>query len=345
MSEVILDSIENRNRIGEKVKSYLEDEINFKLVSAYISDAEIFSDIQKFLSFKIICNARSSSTNPYLLRNLLKKRGVEIKSRKDIHAKTYIFRDKAIITSANATPNGLGLGTIEAASLIDSDKGINGLNEWFELLWNHDNTENVRNFIEEEWKELESAWNIKNKNTKPNLIDLINTQSIPENYIFCFWHRVNDAPAKNKVANASIEQGVVELPENIENWDYWIEGDSDEIDKEAIDQLLAEHYSKICINIRSDSWPASKIYKTEKFPSRLLDKTISYKFRNKTILLSLYRTDNIKLPFNVDNSAIELINNSITYNKKSWEKFLETKYGKSGYCTAKQLYKLVQPST
>lgn len=344
MSKVILDSVENRNLIGGTVNSFLEDVTSLKLVSAYISEAEIFSEDKEINFFKIICNARSHSTNPYLLRSIL-ERGVEIKSRKDIHAKVYIFKDKAIISSANATPNGLGIGTIEAASVVDSGNDINNLNIWFKSLWDHESTENVRDFADDEWRELESAWNLRNKNSKPDLIDLINTQSIPENYIFCFWHKVKDAPAKSKVADTSAKQGIVELPDNIENWDYWIEGCSNELDKKSIDKILGNNYSKVCINFLSDSWPASKIYKKEYFPSRMLDKTISHEFRNKTLLLSLYRTDNIKLPFNIDSGAIDLINSSISRNKKVWKDFHNTKSGRSGYCTAKQLYKLVRPST
>lgn len=341
MPEVILDSVENKNRIGDTVNSFLKEEARLKLVSPYISETEIFSKNKQIKSFKIICNARSSSTNPYLLRKLL-ERGIEIKSRKDIHAKTYIFKDKAIISSANATFNGLDIGTIEAASVVDSERDISNLNSWFNSLWDHKCTENVSDFSDAEWIKLEAAWNIRSKKSKHNLIDLINTKSIPEDYIFCFWHKTKDAPAKNKIADTSAEQGIVELPENIEKWDYWIEGDSNEVDKESIDKILENYYSKVCINFRTDSWPASKVYKTELFPSRLLDKTISHKFRNKTLLISLYRTDNINLPFNIDNSAIELINNSISRNKKAWDKFYETEDGKSGYCTAKQLYKLVK---
>lgn len=343
MSKIILDSPDNKNNIGTKVKQLWGDEKDCKIVSAYVSDNDIFNCVNEIDSLELICNARTSSTNPYTLQSLLKYKNIEIKSRNDIHAKAYIFDNNAIITSANATPNGLGVGTIEAASLVNSKNAIADINSWFYSLWNHSETEDVRGFTKDEWKVLEASWNLKNSNNKNiNLIDLINSESIPNDIIFCFWHESEDAPAKHKVASASEDQGVIELPENIDDWDFLIEGEVDEVNKNKIDKLFKKHYSKICISLKTDTWPANRIYKREAFLSRFLDKTIEYSYRKKQIILSLYRTDNIKLPFVVDEKSIELINSSLLFNRAAWKNYRKTEGGKFAYCTPRQLYKLVK---
>lgn len=343
MSKIILDSPDNRNNIGTKIKQLWVGGKDCKIVSAYVSDDDIFHCVNKIDSLEMICNARTSSTNPYTLQSLLKNKNIEIRSRNDIHAKAYIFDKNAIITSANATPNGLGVGTIEAASLVNSKNAIADINSWFYSLWNHSGTEDLRGLTKNEWKVLEASWNLKNLNNKTiNLIDLINSESIPDDIIFCFWHETEENPDKDRVASASRKQGVVELPENIEDWDFLIEGGVDEVNKNKIDKLLKKHYSKICINIKTDTWPASKIYKRETFPSRFLDRTIEYAYRKNQIILSLYRTDNIKLPFVVDKESIALINSSLSFNRAAWKSYRKTEGGKCAYCTPRQLYKLVK---
>ena len=157
MDKVILDDTENRDNIGNQIKFSFEKEPNCNIVSAYVSDSVIFNDVNNIKSLKLICNARSPSTNPRVLRNLLINTGIDIRSRRDIHAKVYLFKDKAIIGSANATRNGLGVGTIEAASLTESKDIIQELSNWFNTLWENSESEDIRGFTENEWDTLQSA--------------------------------------------------------------------------------------------------------------------------------------------------------------------------------------------
>jgi len=346
MSKVILDHTRARDLIGKKVTSLIVEANECEIVSAYISECDIFNDYENLKSLKIICNARSSSTNPFTLLSLLGNERIEVRSRSDIHAKVYIFPDCILITSANATPNGLGIGTIEAAALVTSEGEIDKTKDWFLSLWNDKGTEVVREFTKGEWDKLKSQWRISNnRNKRPKLIDLINTRSIPKNTTFCFWCEVNDAPSKEKVYTASSRQGVVELPDNIDKWDYWIEGSLDEIDIKSVNDFLKRQYSNICVNIKANVFPPTKVYKTEAFSSKVLDKAISYKYRRNKLLLTLYRTDSVKLPFDVDSEAIKLINDSLKYNKKAWEKHYKSAHGKLGYCTPEDLYSLVEKRT
>lgn len=346
MTKVIFDNTENRDNIGRVINSFFNEEKSCQIISAYLSENDILNDPDKIRSMKIICNARSSSTNPYILNSLLKNKNIDIKSRSDIHAKVYIFQNKVLISSANATPNGLGSGTLEAASLVESKDAVDKTHSWYESLWNDKGSENVRDFSESDWEKLKSAWNIKNgRNKLPMLIDLINTKSIPENVVFGFWHQVSDGPSKDKVSKASSKDGLIELPERIEDWDYWIEGNASEVSQESLNKTLNKHYSSVCINLKANDWPATKIYKTGHYSSRMLDRSLSYRFRNNNLLLSLYRTDKSKMPFKIDSESIDLINTSILNNPQEWRKYQKSKDGMFGYCSAEQLYKLVAKCT
>lgn len=84
---------------------------------------------------RIICNLQSGGTNPAVIEDLQKK-GFLIKQHSTLHAKTYIA-DRAIVASANASTNGLGLqdqeqaGWLEAGSFVSVEQA----RTWFENLW------------------------------------------------------------------------------------------------------------------------------------------------------------------------------------------------------------------
>jgi hypothetical protein len=95
------------------------------------------------------------------------------------------------------------------------------------------------------------------------------------------------------------------------------------------------------INLKTDP-EINKIYQIDSFPSRLLDTPITLKWEGKTLLLSLYRKDNINSNIIIDKNTTALLNISRKKNEKAWIKYLASDDGKFGFCSKEQLYKLVK---
>jgi hypothetical protein len=83
---------------------------------------------------RVICNLAMGGTNPHVISRLLEA-GIEVRQCDVLHAKVYIGTDDAVITSANASMNGLGLGDeagwIETGWIIPAKAAV----PWFEALW------------------------------------------------------------------------------------------------------------------------------------------------------------------------------------------------------------------
>jgi hypothetical protein len=109
---------------------------------------------------RIICNLRMGGTNPFAMRMVK----ADIRKRDDLHAKVYLGKNKAIVASANASANGLGLegveqaGWVEAGTLTDD---VAPIAEWFEALWN-----GSQQVVKADWAAAERAWRAR---TKPTL--------------------------------------------------------------------------------------------------------------------------------------------------------------------------------
>lgn len=349
MAKVILDNTIERNCIGSIIADESKKDRNdsISIISPYISEVDKLMNFRNTKNIRFICNANSNSCNPYTLEILINKYHAKVRTRNDIHAKMYIFKNSIFITSANATPNGIGLGTIEAAVKISNTEIIADTRKWFEQLWEDNGTRDVREFSSGKWAKLKANWKINNRrsNSKPSLYDLIITKRIPDNVSFMFWHDVKNAPKKERVAKVASDNNMVELPKNINNWDYWMEGeldDSDDKKYEILEKILKKYYNQIMINIKVNDWPFNKAFFEDNFPSRLLDIPITLKWNKKLRLLSLYRLDNINPEFNFDNKVVKLINISIVENKYKWEKYFSSDEGRYGYCSNKRFYELVE---
>lgn len=356
MSELILDTLDNRNNIGSTIATEMSKCTNSAyIVSPYVSENENTAGFKFKTShikkIRIICQAESRSCNPYTLERLIKHKNISVMSINNIHAKVYIFDDSAFISSANATPNGLGSGSIEAAVKITNTDLIDETKQWFDVLWSDDSAKNVADFDREKWEELKAKFRInENSEQKQKLSDLLIAKEVPGNISFVFWYDIDDFPAKEKVEKLAKKAFGVGLPENIDNWDYWVEGEiqsDDNSEYELLEKTLKKHLNKTVINFKTsedffDDNKTNKIYKSERFVSIFLDRPLKYEWKNKTYLLSLYRKNKINCNFKIDDKAIEILNKSIQDNRKEWKKYFSSDEGKFNYCTAKQLYKLLK---
>lgn len=102
---------------------------------------------------KIICNLKAGGTNPFALRRLAK---ADIRQSDRLHAKVYIGKTRAIIGSANASANGLGLEGAEQSAWIEAGietADLGGVIRWFQSLWD-DSSE----ISEADWRAAQEAW-------------------------------------------------------------------------------------------------------------------------------------------------------------------------------------------
>lgn len=86
---------------------------------------------------RIVCNLVSGGTNPQAIRDLMQS-GADVRQLNNLHAKVYISNSGAVVCSANASANGLGLEDGEQAHWIEAGVQINltdDISEWFEIQW------------------------------------------------------------------------------------------------------------------------------------------------------------------------------------------------------------------
>lgn len=346
VAKLVLDEVLGKNNIGvaieKEIKKHIKDAC---IVSPYISDIDTLLKLSNIENMRLICDADSNSCNPYTLKKLMNYKGFTIKSRRDIHAKVYIFDNSAFVTSANATYNGLGKGTIEAAVRLDKKETIKDLKVWFNTIWESSGTENVSTYSESKWQFLESKWNLRVKgNEKPDLYDLLVTKTIPNNISFQFWHETKEAPTKEEVEKEAKKE-LLELPDNIDLWDYWIESANyvgvDEYN--LLGDLLKKYYNHNIINIKANNWPCVKFYQTGRLLTSILDKPVLYNWDDKDMILSFYRpleNSNMDFTFKKWKRFIALLNQSIKINKSLWESYFSSEEGRYGFCSTNMLYKL-----
>lgn len=331
-------------QVGKAISDTLKNSVDLSLIiSPYISNLETLINFSKIKEAKIICNAESPSCNPYTLLKLINNKNIKIKTRNDVHAKVYLFDSSAFITSANATNNGLGDGTIEASFKINDKHLIKELKEWFLNIWDNNYSQDVSSFDQITWERLKSNWNLNNnhRKRKKSLYDLIISKKIPSNISFAFW-RDDDSDTKKEDVEKEAEN-IFELPKNNDHWDFYIEDDNYSSDKPSdlgiLEKLTSKYYNHIIINFKISQKKDLVNERIEAFPSKILDRPIVF----KKSLLTLYRKDNINLDFDITDLKVnKLLRLSQKKNKKAWDKYKGTEDGRFYYCSTKQLYELVE---
>ncbi len=89
---------------------------------------------------RLICNLSMGGTNPNVIGKAANTRK-SWKQHPTLHAKVYLGDDIAIVTSANASANGLGLedgevsGWLEAGVLINDAAQVERISDWFDNVW------------------------------------------------------------------------------------------------------------------------------------------------------------------------------------------------------------------
>lgn len=93
--------------------------------------------------FRIICNLAMGGTNPFAIEQIKR---ANIRQCDTLHAKVYIGSKHAVVTSANASSNGLGFEGLEVAKWVEAGirtDDIAEISKWFEDLWDGDDAREV----------------------------------------------------------------------------------------------------------------------------------------------------------------------------------------------------------
>src|SRR5260370_12839276 len=111
---------------------------------------------------QIICNLESGATNPNEIEKLINTGWFEVRQCDTVQAKVYIGDRKAVITSANASANGLGLEAVEQGSWIEAGilvDDITATRGWFDTLWA--DKHRVREITDEDLRQARDAWRLR----------------------------------------------------------------------------------------------------------------------------------------------------------------------------------------
>lgn len=122
--------------LSRTIKEILRED-GIKCAVAFWGDgAEHLISKDSLMTARIVCNLKTGGTNPSVIERL-QAAGAAVQQHDKLHAKVYIGGNKALVASANASINGLGLQGreqavwLEAGSFVDSEAA----SAWFEEIW------------------------------------------------------------------------------------------------------------------------------------------------------------------------------------------------------------------
>lgn len=137
---------------------------------------------------RIIANLRMGGTNPYALERIK----ASVKQSDTLHAKVYIGAERAVVASANASANGLGLEGVEQSGWIEAGyllTDVHAVAEWFEDQWRA-----ARQINKGDIDAAKKAWAARQKPTLPSFADFdVNAPDLP----FVTWVGQSESWAMN----------------------------------------------------------------------------------------------------------------------------------------------------
>ncbi|QQR68375.1 MAG: phospholipase D family protein [Alphaproteobacteria bacterium] len=171
---------------------------------------------------RIICNLKSGGTNPAVIDVLRKRKGLDVKQCDTLHAKVYIGKDRAVVASANASANGLGLEGSEQAKWVEAGVLLDPVDkivtEWFKKEW-----EEAREITDKDIREAKENWK-KHKRGKPSV-----------SFADFRWESFDDMPLVTWYGNSDWEADKKAIKRAVGVYDEWsvensieVEGKEDE---------------------------------------------------------------------------------------------------------------------
>ena len=123
--------------LRDAITRVLHGKIVFCAVAFWGKGAEDIIGMRQNHEIKLICNLRMGGTDPNVIEKLIKS-GATVQQNDRLHAKVYIGDKQAIVASANASINGLGLEGDELAGWIETGVQVPAEDAlpWFNEIWN-----------------------------------------------------------------------------------------------------------------------------------------------------------------------------------------------------------------
>lgn len=121
--------------------------------------------LRKHQDFRILLDLEAGGTNPNVVRDLQLLSKQRVRQVHRLHAKAYIGRNSVVISSANASTNGLGVEGFESqhwaelSLLTDDRQTVAEAKRWFEQLWSASKPITASDIAsaEERWKRMRKA--------------------------------------------------------------------------------------------------------------------------------------------------------------------------------------------
>jgi hypothetical protein len=130
---------------------------------------------------RLICNLRFGGTNPFEIEKIPTR---ILRQSDTLHAKVYIGNERAVVSSANVSSNGLGLENGEQANWIEAGvllENILEISAWFQDLW-----EDSREISDGDLENAKKAWNNRQR-SKPTALSFHDFDPERSNVPLLYW--------------------------------------------------------------------------------------------------------------------------------------------------------------
>lgn len=167
-------------------------------------------------TIQIICNLKMGGTNPLVIEDLLECK-VPVQQHDTLHAKVYLNETAAIVASANASANGLGLEGAEqafweeAGVLIDDPQAISDIKHWFTRMWSES-----RKIKDDDLKRAEKVW-MPRQRAKPSLRSFADFDVSASNLPLIDWFGDKDWDINPKFSEGKTKAALDYLEEQIDD--------------------------------------------------------------------------------------------------------------------------------
>lgn len=276
----------------------------------------------------IVCDALSGGTNPKVLRAIMKRPDVEVRHCDALHAKVYIGTNSCVVTSSNASTNGVGVegdqakGLIEAGYLTEASLEIKS---WFKEIW----FDNARPITEEDLERAAKAWEQRRRLRPKASFSKFDPDAADRPLIYWYWTDAEFVVGKKAVlantgkADLNVPRGTQEADGYFS--DYIVSETSGDTSVLELQPLLLmipiTNRNRVSDSPRSASWFR---------PGRLLKSYGSYKDENEARDAFLSADDPGNEPFDLREKHVwpAILK---TLRNKEFEDFLGLDYESPDY--------------
>jgi PLD-like domain len=198
-------------------------------VAFWGSDAKRLLEIDKWQasSIQVICDATSGACNPNALRYLQDKIGGNLFTNPRLHAKVYWTPKCALVTSANASANGLSLqdgeqaANIEAGVILHSPDILLKVKQWFDQSLKLPDTAVVDNSVLDEATRMWKLRRTTRRTVAASLLDALMDKEIiaDRNIVVCNYEdeeRSREGKVQHFALKDEWERGSLKAPVSIE---------------------------------------------------------------------------------------------------------------------------------